>query len=204
MDIPINAQARCTDGDCGRSTRVVINPVTRQVTHLVVQEAEFLGAEHLVPLDQVLETQPDLIRLRCTKEQLAKMESFVEVEYIGGNAPYLAYSPREYVSWPYVFPIDMLTPLEHERIPPGELTVRRGSGVEATDGRIGRVDEFMIDPQNGRITHMVLREGHLWGQKDITIPVSEIDRIEEDTVYLKLDKHEVEALPTIPVKREWL
>jgi sporulation protein YlmC with PRC-barrel domain len=204
MDIPINAQVRCADGECGRSTRVVINPVTRQVTHLVVQEIEFLGVEHLVPLDQVLETRPDLIHLRCTKDQLAKMEGFVEVEYLGGSAPYFAYSPSEYVAWPYVFPAEMLAPLEHERIPPGELTVRRGGGVEATDGHIGRVDEFLVDPQNGHITHLVLREGHLWGHKDVTIPVSEIDRIEEDTVYLKLDKHEVEALPAIPVKREWL
>jgi hypothetical protein len=35
----------------------------------------------------------------------------------------------------------------------------------------------------------------------VTIPISEIDRFEEDTVYLKLDKDQVEALPTVPVRR---
>ena len=49
------------------------------------------------------------------------------------------------------------------------------------------------------MTHLVMREGHLWGKKDVVIPVSEVDRIEEDTVYLKLSKDEVQALPAIPV-----
>jgi hypothetical protein len=66
---------------------------------------------------------------------------------------------------------------------------------------VGRVDEFLIDPENDHITHLVMREGHLWGQKDVTIPISEIDRIEGDSVYLKLSKDEVEALPAIPMHR---
>jgi hypothetical protein len=41
----------------------------------------------------------------------------------------------------------------------------------------------------------------LWGQKDVTIPVSEIERIKEDHVYLKLDKRSIEALPAIPKRR---
>jgi hypothetical protein len=58
-----------------------------------------------------------------------------------------------------------------------------------------------VNPTNGHITHLMLREGHLWGQKDVTSPVSEIDHFEKDTVYLKLDKHSIEALPTIPIRR---
>ena len=46
-----------------------------------------------------------------------------------------------------------------------------GASVEATDGQVGRVQEFVIDPQNNRVTHLVLHEGHLWGKKDVTIPL---------------------------------
>jgi len=73
--------------------------------------------------------------------------------------------------------------------------------VEASDGRIGRVDEFLVDPVTGQISHLILREGHLWGKRDITIPVSEIERIEDDSVHLKLDKQSIEALPAVPVRR---
>ena len=68
---------------------------------------------------------------------------------------------------------------------------------------MGKVDEFLVDPQNDNISHLVLREGHLWGQQDVTIPVSEIDKITEDAVYLKLDKNDITTLPTVPVKRKW-
>ena len=61
----------------------------------------------------------------------------------------------------------------------GELAVRRGSRVRATDGDVGRVDEFLVDRETAHITHLVLREGHLWGQKDVLIPVSEIGQIDE-------------------------
>jgi sporulation protein YlmC with PRC-barrel domain len=89
----------------------------------------------------------------------------------------------------------------NEPIPEDELAIRRGAQVEATDGHVGRVDEFLINPDNDLITHLVLREGHLWGKKDVVIPVSQIDRFEDNTVHLKLDKSEIEALPTIPINR---
>jgi hypothetical protein len=41
MDIPLNAEVHCTDGVCGRSTYVIVNPVNEQVTHVVVREAWF-------------------------------------------------------------------------------------------------------------------------------------------------------------------
>jgi len=41
-----------------------------------------------------------------------------------------------------------------------------------------------------------MREGHLWGQKDIIIPLSAMKDIRKDTVFLKLDKARVESLPT--------
>ena len=56
----------------------------------------------------------------------------------------------------------------------------------------------VLKPTTEQVTHLVLRESHFWGHKDVTIPVSQIDRLEEETVYLKLDKHSIEALPSTP------
>jgi sporulation protein YlmC with PRC-barrel domain len=201
MDIPVNADVVCTDSLAGRSTCVILNPVTRRVTHLVVKEADFPHVERLVPVDLVLESAPHQIRLRCNHDELARLERFTEVEFIQAEVPYEDYGWDEYRLWPYMLPEDDMAPVEFERIPPGELAVHRGAQVRAKDGHVGRVDEFLVNATDGHITHLVLREGHLWGQKDVTIPVSEIERIEEDTVHLKLDKASVEALPGIPVQR---
>jgi sporulation protein YlmC with PRC-barrel domain len=105
-------------------------------------------------------------------------------------------------SGPIVMPDEVDMPDEVERIPPGELTISRGAEVrDSSDHKIGTVDEFLIDPASGHITHLVLREGHLWGRKDVTIPLSEIKAIEVETVRLKVSKEYIEKLPTVPIRR---
>ena len=84
---------------------------------------------------------------------------------------------------------------------PQVRTVHRVIKRLSADGRVGRVDEFLVDATDGHITHLVLREGHLWGQKNVLIPVSQIERVEEETIYLKLDKRAIESLPIIPIRR---
>jgi hypothetical protein len=48
-----------------------------------------------------------------------------------------------------------------------------------------------------------MREGHLWGKKDVIIPLSAMGDTHDDTVFLKLDKQQIESLPTYPLQRHW-
>ena len=82
MNIPINADAYCTDGICGRTICVIVNPITQQVTHLVVKEKKYPSAERLVSMDWIAKTTPDRIWLRCAQNELAAMESFTETEFV--------------------------------------------------------------------------------------------------------------------------
>jgi uncharacterized membrane protein/sporulation protein YlmC with PRC-barrel domain len=202
IDIPLNAEVECADGRCGRSTCVIINPATQEVTHFVVKEKRLPHTERLVPIAWVEGTTPDLISLRRTKDELAKLEPFIATEFVQSERP--RYIDIPFAMWPYVVPESMTVPVKHRRIPPDELAVRRGAHVRATDGDVGRVDEFLVDSTNGHITHLVLREGHLWNQKDVTIPVSQIDHVLGDTVYLKLDKEAIQSLPAVPVRRRYV
>jgi sporulation protein YlmC with PRC-barrel domain len=206
MQIPVNAEVSCTDGAFGKSTYVLINPVTEKVTHLVVKGAASPHTEYVVPVGTVASATTELIQLRCSRKELEHMDPFMETEYITEKMPaaYLSYGygTGTYMYMPYnVAAQTVQVKVEHQQIPPGELAVRRGTRVEATDGSVGHVDEFLVNPDNGNITHLVMREGHLWGQKDVSIPVSDIRETCDNTVYLKLDKQQVEALPTIPVHR---
>jgi uncharacterized membrane protein len=76
--------------------------------------------------------------------------------------------------------------------------------VQATDGRVGAVGDLIMDETGANVTHFVLQEGHLWGKREVALPVSAIDRVEGDTVYVKLDKKAIEKLPTIPRKKEYV
>ena len=208
MEIPLKAQVECTDGICGRSEYVLINPLTDQVTNLVVRETASPNTEYVVPVELVSATIADTIQLHCSKAELEKMGKFVKTTYVEEKMPMM--SPGyggglgTYYYMPFVTAeMTVQVPEEQLQIPPGELGMTRGTRVEATDGYIGHVDEFVVNPKNNRITHLVMREGHLWGQKDVIIPLSAMGERRADSVFLKLDKSQIESLPTFPVHRRW-
>jgi len=201
MDVPINAKVNCSDGPCGRSTRVILKPNTREITHVVVANSEAISeTEYLVDVKRIMESNADKIRLTLSQEELAKQPVFSAAQFIASDLA--GYTDLPYLMWPYYPPI---TPVirEGRPIPTDELTIRRGSRVNAAEGPVGRVDEFLIDPVNDKITHLIMREGHLWGKREVTIPVSQIDHFKEDTVFLRLSKPEIEQLPAVPVRRSW-
>ncbi len=192
MEIPIDAEVKCKDGVCGQSAYIIVDLASRQITHVVVKLANWPHTERLVPIDLVKDSKDTTLELDCTSAHLITLEHFVDTHYV-----------RESYSNPVspgAPPMSILVPKEYYRIPEGELAVRRGAHVEATDGAIGRVEEFVIDPATDQITHLIVREGHLWSQQDVTIPVSAIDRIEANIVLLKWDKRALkEWLPaTLP------
>ena len=211
MEIPLNAQVECTDGVYGRSVYVLINPVVEKVTHLVVKEDSSPNTQYVVPVDFVKETIADKIQLSCSKNELEKMDPFIKTTYIEEKLPDRnfgypggLYGFGSYYYMPYTaFENTVQVPVESLQIPLGELAVKRGTRVEATDGYVGKVDEFVINSKNGHVTHLVMREGHLWGKKDVIIPVSAMDKTSAEVVLLKLDRHQIESLPSFSVNRRW-
>ncbi len=208
VQIPVHAEVICSDGLCGQSTNVLVNPVNEKVTHVVVKTNTLPPVEYIVPITMVGHTDAEHIQLRLTKDELAHLDPFINTEYVEDKEPsYLTgQGVGTYMYWPYVIPyvvsdMPVRIPVEHPQIPPGELAVKRGTRVEGTDGYVGKVDEFMVNPDTGNITHLVMREGHLWGQKDVSIPVSAIKEMRDDTVVLNLSKQQIEVLPVIPIKR---
>ena len=211
MEIPLQAQVECTDGVCGRSVYVLIDPVLEKVTHLVVREDASPNTQYIVPVEAVSATIVDTIQLRCSKAQLEKMDPFVRTDFIEEKVPsgdFVVgngmYGMGSYYYLPYVTSDGKAyESVKTQQIPPGELAVRRGTRVEAKDGYVGKVDEFVVDAKNGHITHLVMREGHPWGKKDVIIPLSAMGKTHDETMFLKLNKHQIESLPTFPVHRRW-
>jgi sporulation protein YlmC with PRC-barrel domain len=201
MEFPLDAQVYCTDGRCGRSTYIIVNPVTEKVTHLVVRERQPSRVERLVPITLVAGTTAERIGLNCSLEQFSKLEPFNQTHFIHGDLPVHAMDPALTLLWPYATPAKRTVGEKIRAIPPGEMAIRRGAKVQATDGQLGRVDQFLVDPDNGNITHICLRKELVWGDRVACIPVSAIDLVEEKTVYLKVDKKTVEAMPLVPVKQ---
>ena len=81
-------------------------------------------------------------------------------------------------------------------IPVGEEEVGPGDRVHPVDGEIGRVQGFLVNPDDDRVTHVLLQQGHQWGRKKVAIPISAVTRV-EDGIRLNLTKEQVGELPPV-------
>ncbi len=203
QNLSINTQVMCADGPRGRSTHIIINPVNFQVTHIVLEDKNLAdNATRLVPVANVVSVTPEQIHLNCTRADVAKMPPFMVSNFVQVTAPGQAGQYGAAYSSQYVVSDTGYDEIEQQNLPAGTADLYSGMHVEASDGKIGTLGELVLDPQTGAITNLHLREGHLWGAKDITIPVADIDFIAGDTIYLKLDKAAVSALPAVKVHRK--
>ena len=57
----------------------------------------------------------------------------------------------------------------------GEVRIEAGAGVEATDGRLGTVDEVILHPDNGGIAYVIVRRG--WSNEQLLIPAEAIQSV---------------------------
>jgi sporulation protein YlmC with PRC-barrel domain len=203
----IGADVSCTDGSCGQLTRVVVDPVARMVTHLAVEPAHREGLARLVPVDLVM-PGPDGIKLSCTLEEFEQLDPAEETQFVPGTRGFEEYGPDQVLSWPYYRLGDTVMDPAREgkvsqtvtvdTVPLGEVPIRRGSHVHATDGAIGMVEGLVIDAASHHVTHVLLQEGHLFGRKQVAIPVDSVTSV-EDEIKLSLSKQQVRDLPPVDV-----
>ena len=74
-EIPLDATVICLDGEWGKSSHVIIEQNTQQVTHFVVSTSNLLEShKYLVPVDTVVTTTHDSIELCCTKKELSAFQ----------------------------------------------------------------------------------------------------------------------------------
>jgi len=197
--VTIGADVSCTDGVCGEVSRVVVDPVARAVTHLVVEPAHWRGSGRLVPLDLV-DASTGEIRLRCTLAEFEKLDPAEETQFLPGTPGYPGYNPEQVLCMPY-YGMGMggaYVPqtVTYDAVPLDEVEVRRGEHVHATDGRIGKVQGLVIHPDSRHVTHVLLQEGHLWGRKEVAIPISAVTGV-DDGIRLNITKQQVQDLPPV-------
>jgi hypothetical protein len=209
----IGSHVSCADGDCGELTRVVIDPVARALTHLVVAPFPDSARGRLVPIELV-ESSGAEIRLRATRSEFEALEGAVETELLPPADPAVwGYPAGQVLALPY-FGLGMSPGMGmgtgippgpavvfHDRVPVGEVEVRRGAHVAATDGDIGAVRGLVVDASDHHVTHFLLEEGHLWGRKVVAIPIGSVAEVAEK-VRLTLTKEEIGELPPVELAKD--
>jgi sporulation protein YlmC with PRC-barrel domain len=192
-EFTLGARASCPDGFCGVVSRTILDPAARTVTHLVI-EPENGAVARLVPLALVEGTADD-VRLRCTLDEFGRLDPAEETELVDGG-----YGDAGAMGMGGSVPgmgLGYSTPLVVEHaVPLGDIEVERHESVLAMDGHIGQVEGFAVDPADQKVTHVLLKEGHLWGRRQVAIPVSAVASVDAG-IRLNITKQQVEDLPPL-------
>ncbi len=212
MTFWIGADTSCTDGTCGQVSRIIVNPVTREVTHLAVDPKHRHGPARLVPVDLVDATTGQ-IRLRCpiaefqTLRLAQETEGGPDLDPTGHGHPDNA--PNK-VNWVVAGGAVIMQPggrgepeapqqVTVDYVPEGAVEVHRELTVRATDGDIGQVQGLVVEPGGHRVTHVLLQEGHMRGRKEVAIPIGAVTKIGTLLIHLSLTRHQVKDLPPVDI-----
>jgi sporulation protein YlmC with PRC-barrel domain len=202
----IGSDVQCTDGPCGKLITLVVNPLTRAVTDLVVEPAHRFGLGRLVPIATVTEAE-GTIALSLTKAEFDDLDQAEENRFLNDDGAEWGVHGQVRV-WPY-FSLDpgdtsllqdyggnSTQLITFESLPAGDVAVHRGDRVHALDGEIGSVRGLVIDPRDDRVTHVLLQEGHLFGRKEVAIPIASVESV-DDGIKVNITKEQIQALPPV-------
>jgi uncharacterized membrane protein len=202
--IAIGANVECTDGAYGTLDAIIVDPLTRSVTHYAVRGQKDPTIDRLVPAGHCVAATPNVVQLDCTIEAVNAMPRYTESEFVTPSAVDRTWTGIHYL--PYVVPYNVpdsggYASRAVENIPPDTLALRRGMRIEASDGYVGDLGSLVVDVASGGITHFVVEARKGLQQHELTLPLSAVDYVLAGTAYLKLDKQALGTLPTIPVRR---
>jgi uncharacterized protein YrrD len=212
MQFKENANVYTLDNEkVGEIERVVLDPQTKEITHLIVRKGFLFIEDKVVPIDMVSSTAEDRITLKTT-EDLESLPDFEEEQYVrvtsvdpgyphrrGYARPYYWYPAPGFAWWgtqPYPLEARPNYVLETWRnIPEGTVALKEGADVITMDDEhVGDVERIFANPQQERATHLLISKGLFLKEKKI-VPTTWINQVTEDRVYLSVSSDFIERLP---------
>ncbi len=199
----------------GTLDRVILDPSTKEVTHLVIGKGLLFTTHKVVALDRVNPQIEDNITLLSPKENLDEFDDFEDADYVN-LAPADRDGAEQDVEAAYLYPATNLAwwrsgmsgtyggvypsmPIyvrkTKQNIPQGTIALEEGAKVVSRDDKhVGNIEQVLVDSQDNRVSHFVISEGFLFKQRKL-IPVFWISGIEEDEVRLSVDADFMDKLP---------
>ena len=192
----------------GHIDRVVVEPETKVVTHIVVQKGFLFKEDKVVPIDLVAEATEDQITLSATAGDLHTLPPFEERHYLTSEAESRKGSPSPVPSISGIPPMGAgvedplvgprLIPQVEHNIPEGTVALKEGAKVITAEGKqVGYVERVFADAAAHRATHLVISQG-LLAPKRRLIPITWANIVGEDEVHLAIKENTLDWLRTYP------
>lgn len=195
----------------GTLNRVIIDPGTREVTHLVIEKGFLFSTNKVVSIEAVNPDSDENIVLLTSEDDLDEYRDFEDAQYVDVDEAERPADELEYAYWypplsatwwrpaMHMPPPAMTTfipkPNSSIDIPEGSIAMQEGAEVYSRDEKqVGSIEQLIVHPEDNRITHFVVGEGLLFRENKL-IPVTWVADIEEDKVRLSVGAGTLERLP---------
>jgi osmotically-inducible protein OsmY/sporulation protein YlmC with PRC-barrel domain len=198
----IGAPVFALDGRTGHLDKVVIDPHTRRVTHLVIHRGFLLDEDRVVPVELVERATPDGIFLHLTSQELTRQPLYREERFVGPPPDweplpeYLATDVRFWGS-PYGGVAPPILPLVEytirHGIPERTIVLERGTEVRTRDEAVGEIDHLLVDPMRQEPTHLVVRLDNQ-PQQPVIVPFEWVEDLGDGYVLLKCTREDLRQL----------
>jgi uncharacterized protein YrrD len=197
------------DQKVGSIDRVVMDPRTKEVTHVVVRQGLLFREDKVVPVNWIDSAVGDGLKLGAAAD-LDNLPLFEEAHYIplesdeldavDDEANYTYWYPPVGVvpmgDYPYyAYPMEPYKVEVERNIPAGMVALKEGASViSADDQKVGTVERVFINDERRQATHLLIKDGWLF-QTQKVVPVSWIDTVAEDEIHLAVDAPTLERVP---------
>lgn len=207
---------RARDGDLGRARDFIFDDKTWTVRYIVVDTSRWLSGRNIL-ISPIVTDSADwdkkMLQVLLTRDQVKTGPEIRVDEERSANDEREYY---EHYGWPFYWvgggrwgpvtvPQELLAhPLEQgpKTKQANESNLRSmkqvtGYAIQATDGGIGQVDDFIIDDEPWVIRYMVVDTGRWWpGKKVIVSPrwISHVDW-KNSNVYTNLSRRSIKTAP---------
>jgi uncharacterized protein YceK len=204
-----------SDGEIGHVKDFYFDDQNWAIRYLVADTGSWLSGRQVLISPYSLGRLPateKVLRVNLTREQIENCPS------IDSHKPVSRQYEEEYhryFGWPYYWQGDALwgmsgfpilelpeTPLPSEpsnvRTTPAaradahlrSTQAVHGYHLQASDGIIGHVCDFMMDSQNWAIDQLIIKTGHRFSGKELLIRARDVDRIsyEESTIFANMSR----------------
>jgi sporulation protein YlmC with PRC-barrel domain len=206
MRLELGRSVELADGATQQLVDVVIDSGAKSVTHLVVQPHDHGEEARLVPAGLAEESDGgNEIKLAVTAKDLERFDLVHEFEVLHAGE-----RPQQDPEWDVGVEDIVVTPtyeatafgeyggaldsdvtISYDRVPKGEIELRRASSVYSSDGHhLGSLDGVVMS-EGDRLTQLFFQRGHLWWKREVAIPVDAIAKFESDMVTLGVKKDEL-------------
>jgi len=191
--------------------RVVIDPATKEVSHIIVKEGIIFSNSKVIPISFV-NLDGERITLTKTDRELEKTPDFDENMYVSteekaklnenAQALYL-YPPVRLGGWntsDRVWnPAPKYVAKREKILPEGMIALEEGAQVVSNDEEnMGEIEQIIVESQiespHERATHFVVSQG-LFSKEHKLIPTFWITNVMDDEVHLSINSEVLEKLP---------